>query len=67
MFNLFKKNKQKTELEIAADNVLKAIDETQAAIEKRNAVFADVNAEMQRNLDLLRSIGMEVQKCQLIR
>lgn len=61
MFNLFnKKNKQKTELEIAADNVLKAIDETQAAIEKRNAVFADVNVEMQKNLDLLRSIGMEV-------
>ena len=51
MFNLFKKNKQKTELEIAADNVLKAIDETQAAIEKRNAVFADVRAEMQKNLD----------------
>lgn len=60
MFNLFKKNKQKTELEIAADSVLKAIDETQAAIEKRNAVFADVRAEMQKNLDLLRSIGMEV-------
>lgn len=58
MFGLFQK-RQKT-LEIATENLLKGIDSVEAAMKHRNAVFMDVKAEMQKNLDILQSIGVEV-------
>lgn len=60
MFGLFQKKRQKTDLEIATENLLKGIDSVEAAMENRNAVFMDVKAEMQKNLDILQSIGVEV-------
>ena len=61
MFGLFqKRQKQKTDLEVATENLLKGIDSVKEAMENRNAVFIDVKAEMQKNLDILQSIGVEV-------
>lgn len=61
MFGLFqKRQKQKTDLEVATENLLKGIDSVKEAMENRNAVFMDVKAEMQKNLDILQSIGVEV-------
>lgn len=59
MFGLFKR-KEKTELGKATDQLLTGIDSVQAAIENRKVVFAEVNKEMQKNIDILRSIGVEV-------
>ena len=59
MSGLFQK-RQKTDLEIATENLLKGIDSVEAAMKHRNAVFMDVKAEMQKNLDILQSIGVEV-------
>ena len=53
MFGLFQKKRQKTDLEIATENLLKGIDSVKEAMEHRNAVFMDVKAEMQKNLDIL--------------
>lgn len=60
MFGLFQKKRQKTDLEIATENLLKGIDSVEVAIKNRNAVLEDVKAEMQKNLDILQSIGVEV-------
>lgn len=60
MFGLFQKKRQKTDLEIATENLLKGIDSIKETMENRNAVFMDVKAEMQKNLDILQSIGVEV-------
>lgn len=62
MFGLFQKKRQKTDLEIATENLLKSIDSVKEAMEHRNAVFMDVKAEMQKNIDILQSIGVEVVK-----